>query len=163
LIGALAVSAWGRIRTTQDIDLLVLSHQPARAELIDAFLARGFQPDTIWMELNPMAKDVVSRLIHPLHPGIPLDLVFAVDPQSESALARRQSLQVFGISLWVCSPEDLILLKLKASRPRDFEDALGIIKNPRLQLDFAYLWSWADRLRLQGELHYILQAAGPAG
>lgn len=51
-------------------------------------------------------------------------------------------------------------MKLKASRPHDFEDALGIIKNPHLQLDLPYLWNWADRLGLHGELHYVLQAAG---
>jgi hypothetical protein len=160
LIGALAVNAWGRVRATQDIDLLIRSHQPARSDLIDTLVVRGFQPDTTWIERNPMAKDVVIRLSHPSHPGIPLDLLFATDPQSELALARRRLLQLFGVSLWTCSPEDLIILKLKAGRPHDFEDALGIVKNPHLQLDLAYLWNWADRLGLQGELHYVLQAAG---
>jgi hypothetical protein len=37
---------------------------------------------------------------------------------------------------------------------------ISIAKNPRLQLDLPYLWDWADRLGLQGELHYVLQAAG---
>ncbi len=68
---------------------------------------------------------------------------------------------VIGIPLWVCSAEDLLLLKLKASRPHDFEDALGIVKNPHLQIDLAYLWTWADRLGLQGELQYVLSSAAP--
>lgn len=59
-------------------------------------------------------------------------------------------------------PEDLILLKLKAGRPTDFEDALGIVMNPHLQLDLAYLREWADRLGLQGELRYVLQTATPS-
>lgn len=160
VIGALAVNAWGRVRSTQDIDLLILSREPARAKLINGLLAHRFQRDDAWSEQNPSAKDVVLRLIHPSFPGIPLDLLFAADPHAESALARRRPLNLLGISLWVCSPEDVILLKLKASRPHDFEDALGIVKNPRLQLDLAYLWSWADRLGLQSELHYVLQAAG---
>lgn len=163
LVGALAVNAWGRVRSTEDIDLLVLSREPARAELTDSLLARGFQPDATWIGQNPMAKDRVLRLGHPSHPGIPLDLMFSADPHEESALARRRTLHLLGVSVWVCSPEDLILLKLKASRPHDFEDALGIVKNPHLQLDSAYLWSWADRLGLQGELHYVLQAAASSG
>lgn len=160
LVGALAVNAWGRLRATKDIDLLVLSDLPARTELIDTLLAHEFQIDETWLEHNPMAKDVVMRLTHRSYPSIPLDLLFANDRQSQSALARRHALQLFGISLYVCSPEDLILLKLKAGRPHDFEDALGIVKNPRLQLDLDYLWNWADQLGLHGELSYVLHAAG---
>lgn len=32
--------------------------------------------------------------------------------------------------------------------------------NPHLQIDHSYLWHWVDRLGLQGELQYVLQAAG---
>jgi hypothetical protein len=85
--------------------------------------------------------------------------MFSADPHEEAALARRRTLHLLGVSVWVCSPEDLILLKLKASRPHDFEDALGIVMNPHLQLDLAYLWDWADQLGLHGELQYVLQAA----
>lgn len=159
LVGALAVNAWGRLRATNDIDLLVLSDLPARTELLDALLGQGFNIDETWLEQNPMANDVVMRLAHRSYPTIPLDLLFAHDPQSQSALTRRRSLQLFGISLYVCGPEDLILLKLKASRPHDFEDALGVVKNPHIQLDLDYLWDWADRLGLHGELSYILRAA----
>jgi hypothetical protein len=160
LVGALAVNAWGRLRATQDIDLLVLADEPSRTDLMDALLAREFQIDETWLEHNPMAKDVVMRLTHPSFPSIPLDLLFANDRHSQAAIARRHSLQLFGVSLYVCSPEDLILLKLKAGRPHDFEDSLGVVKNPHLHLDVAYLWSWADKLGLHGELDYVFHAAG---
>lgn len=160
LVGALAVNAWGRVRTTQDIDLLVLSEEPARAAVTDSLVAQGFQLDTRWLEHNPMAGGRVLRLSHPASPGIPLDLLFSSDSHEESILARRRTLHLLGLSLWVCGPEDLIILKLKASRPHDFEDALSIVKNPHLKLDLAYLWNWADRLGLREELHYVLQTAG---
>ncbi len=159
LIGALAVNAWGRVRTTRDVDLLVFSQDPDRTELIDRLLARGFQRDRTWSERNPLAKESILRLTHPSYPGLPLDLLFAADAHGASTLSRRRPLAILGLTLWVCSPEDLILLKLKASRPHDFEDALGIATNPHLQLDRDYLWSWADQLGLQGELHYVLHAA----
>jgi predicted nucleotidyltransferase len=158
LIGALAVAAWGHVRSTRDIDLLVLSEEPGRTELIDSLMARGFARDSQWSEQNPLAKDVVLRLFHGSHPDLPLDLLFAVDAHSQSALARRRALNVLGISLWVCGPEDLVILKLKAGRPHDFEDALGIVKNPGLKLDFSYLDGWAKRLGLSEELQYVLNA-----
>ncbi len=160
LVGAMAVNAWGRIRTTQDIALLVLSEESVQLNLTNALVAHGFQPDNAWVEHNPLAKDRVVRLAHPSFPGLPLDLIFSLDSHEGLALARRRSVDVLGVSVWIASPEDLILLKLKASRPHDFEDALGIVKNPRLHLDLPYLWTWADRLGLHGELHYLLAAAG---
>jgi hypothetical protein len=61
LIGALAVSAWGHVRSTRDIDLLVLSDEPARSELVDSLIAKGFRRDSEWMERNPLAKEVVAN------------------------------------------------------------------------------------------------------
>ena len=43
--------------------------------------------------------------------------------------------------------------------PHDFEDVLSIVSNPGLTLDLDYLWSWAERLGLQSELHYVLISA----
>jgi hypothetical protein len=163
LIGALAVNAWGRLRTTKDIDLLVLSDETAKLQLTDSLVAHGFQPDARWIEHNPMAKDRVLRMNHPAHPGIPLDLIFSADSHEAEVLTRRQSMHLLHVPTWVCSPEDLIILKLKASRPHDFEDALAIVKNPHLQLDLPYLWNWVDRLGLQGELQYVFQAADGGG
>ncbi len=160
LIGALAVNAWGRLRTTQDVDLLVLSDETAKIQLTGSLIAHGFQLDARWIEHIPMAKDRVLRMNHPSHPGIPLDLIFSADAHEAEVLTRRQAMPFLHVPTWVCSPEDLIILKLKASRPHDFEDALGIVKNPRLQLDLSYLWHWADRLGLHGELQYVFQAAG---
>jgi predicted nucleotidyltransferase len=159
VIGALAVTAWGQVRSTRDIDLLVLSEEPGRTQLIDSLKAHGFSPDVEWIERNPLAKDIVLRLFHRSYPSLPLDLLFAIDAHGQSTLARRQCLSVLGISLWVCGPEDLIILKLKAGRPHDFEDALGIVKNPELRLDFHYLKDWAKRLGLHEELQYVLTAA----
>lgn len=159
LIGALAVSAWGHVRSTRDIDLLVLPDEPARSELVESLVAKGFRRDSEWMERNPLAKDVVLRLFHRSHADLPLDLLFAGDAHSQSTLARRRALHVLGSSLFVCSPEDLIILKVKAGRPHDFEDALGIVKNPDLRLDFGYLENWATRLGLSEELQYVLNAA----
>jgi hypothetical protein len=163
LVGALAVNAWGRVRSTRDIDLLILSDEPTKARVLHSLQDRGLELDTLWMEQNPMAKNRVLRFRHPSYPDIPLDLMLSADSHEASTLSRRRPLQLLDVRAWVCGPEDLILMKLKASRPHDFEDVLGIVKNPHLALDLDYLWKWADGLGLQGELHYVLQAASGKG
>jgi hypothetical protein len=163
LIGAVALGAWGRPRTTHDLDFLVLVKEEHYPKLIAALSSSDIKIDQRGLDANPMAKGRVTRFISSAHPRYPLDLIYVRDPQESAAVERRQTVALHGLLLPVVSPEDLILLKLKAGRPTDFDDVIGIVKNPRLQLDLAYLWSWADRLGLQGELHYVLQATATSG
>lgn len=163
LIGAAALGAWGRPRATRDLDLLVLVDEESRARFIAQLSLSDIRVNQRWLDANPMAKERVTRFTAPSCPDYPLDIIYAADLHERETLARAQTVLLQGLSLTVVSPEDLILLKLKASRPTDFDDVIGIVKNPRLQLDLAYLWNWVDRLGLQGELQYVFQAADGGG
>lgn len=163
VIGAVALGAWGRPRATRDLGLLVLADPQAVDTLIASLSSSGIVVNEQWAEANPTAKGRVTRFSSPAHPKYPLDIIYAADSQERAAVERKRSTVLHGHSLWVASPEDLMLLKLKAGRPTDFDDVIGIVKNPRLRLDLNYLWNWADRLGLQGELHYVLQAAATGG
>ena len=124
----------------------------------------GFAINETWHDADPIAREVVLRLAHPTAPHFPVDLVFSLEPSFDrTVLDRRRAVDLHGLTIWMSSPEDLILMKLRASRPRDFDDVVSIVKNPRLQLDCDYLWNWADQLGLQGELHYVLHAGGVGG
>lgn len=160
VIGAVALGAWGRMRATHDLDFLVLVDEPHREELIAQLSSSGMMVNQQWLAANPMAKSRVTRFTAREHPDYPLDIIYASDPHECQVLIRAQKITLLGVSFPVVGAEDLILLKLKAGRPTDFDDVISIVKNPHLQLDLAYLWSWADRLSLEEELHYILQAAG---
>jgi hypothetical protein len=163
VIGALALGVWGTPRATYDVDFLVLAQCTDPQPFLDLLQTTGFAINETWHEANPMAREVVLRLTHPTAPHFPVDLVFSQGPFDRAVLDRRRAVDLRGLTVWMSSPEDLLLMKLRASRPRDFDDVISIAKNPRLQLDLNYLWHWANRLRLQGELHYVLQAAGSKG
>jgi hypothetical protein len=159
LIGALALGAYGRPRATHDVDLLVLTDSATSHSYLDPLRAKGFVVAADWHEANPMARNVVMRLKHTSAPDFPLDLIFATSPLHKNALERRKSIDLHRTQVSVSSAEDLILLKLSASRPRDFDDVMGIVGNAGASLDLDYLWSWAERLGLQSELHYVLISA----
>jgi len=55
----------------------------------------------------------------------------------------------------VISPEDIILHKIKAGRPHDFDDAISFFTNHRDALDHDYLNRWALRLGVREELDYL--------
>jgi hypothetical protein len=136
VIGALAVGAWGRPRATQDIDLLILLEESTQSEF------------TAWL-------GSAIRLRHRSHP---VDLIIPGDAHEREALTRRVSLIIEGQPVWMATPEDLILLKLKACRDHDLVDARSIVHQQAARLDLNYLRNWADRLHLQNELRYVLSA-----
>lgn len=159
VIGALALGIYGTPRATYDVDFLILAQCNDPQPFLGLLRAAGFAINQTWHDANLMAREVVLRLTHPVAPHFPVDLVFALVPFDRAVLDRRRAVDFHGVTLWMSSPEDLILMKLRASRPRDFDDVISIVKNPRLQLDLDYLWNWADQLGLQGELQYVLQTA----
>lgn len=158
LIGALALSAWGQPRATKDIDLLILLNESSQEELLRGLVSSGFLKDEAWSKHNPMLQGVMVRL---QSGDVPIDLLVPRDAQEEEALLRRRMIEVDGLSLWIVSPEDLVLMKLKAGRPYDFGDVVTVIGRQGDALDLEYLFRWARRLGIREELDYVLgQSAG---
>ena len=119
-----------------------------------AFIERDeFTVDAEWARSNPMVRDRHIRL---LRRTVPVDLLLPRDAHDEQVLKRRRRKALGALKLWVISAEDLILHKLKAGRPRDFEDSLSVIVRQGDRLDLEYLSHWGNRLGLREELTYLL-------
>lgn len=153
LIGAMALSVWGRPRATLDLDFLVLADAEGLGRLRLAAQGWGFEVNESWMEWNPLLRESQIRL---LYRGIPVDILLPRDEHDRQALQRRRRKKLGARMLWVASAEDFILQKLKVGRPRDFEDAATIIARQQGRIDQVYLRSWARRLGILRELTYIL-------
>jgi hypothetical protein len=67
--------------------------------------------------------------------GTPVDLVFAGLPFEHTAIARAPSIEVGGYPVRVCTPEDLIVLKIISTRPRDHEDIRSVVRRQGPRLD----------------------------
>ena len=68
-----------------------------------------------------------------------VDLIFAALPYEDEAISRAKAIEVKTGVVRICSPEDLILHKIVAQRPRDHEDVEGIFRYRHAELDYAYL------------------------
>jgi hypothetical protein len=91
---------------------------------------------------------------------IDIDVFLAESKYQASLLARRRWMKLNGIEAWLVSPEDLVLLKLMANRPRDLVD-VGDVLFVQGQLDIAYMREWADALGIQDRLETALAAHYP--
>lgn len=136
-IGGVTVQVWGQPRMTQDIDLTVFTNLRNEPEYIAAFLAR-YTPK--FFDANQFA---LTNRVLPMftNSGIGIDVTLGGLSDTSEALARS-SYQPFvgGISLRICSPDDLIIMKTVAARPRDWLDVESVIIRQDT-LDWEYILS----------------------
>jgi hypothetical protein len=154
VIGAFALSAWGRPRATLDLDFMILADDIS--DRLSAMLAAaGFQIDLRWSEYNPMIRAVQRRF---RLGAIAVDILLPRDSHDRHAFNKRRRKLFRRRYVWFASPEDLILQKLKSGRPQDFSDAVSILQRSGKSLDLGYLRRWAKRLALTAELDHILRS-----
>jgi hypothetical protein len=71
--------------------------------------------------------------------GTRIDLVWARLPYEHKAIARATMEEVAGHRARVCRPDDLIIHKILAGRPKDREDVRAIVRHQLTRLDRRYL------------------------
>ena len=162
LVGGLAVSAWGRVRATQDIDVLADSvpsplQEPAlRNRLGAVWEARGCIVE--WRVGMP--DDPIPLLLHLVLPPpaqTAIDVLWAWKGWQREALARVCTVRVARTTIAVLHPEDLILMKLEAGGPLDLLDVESILLANPPELDQERLFKAATKLRVRTVLNQCLQ------
>jgi hypothetical protein len=136
IIGGMALLRWGEQRMTKDVDITLLTGFGDEERYIRALTA-GFEP------LVPNAIDFALRnRVLPVRTkaGFKANIALGALPFEEQAVTRATD-YVFaeGVSLRVCSAEDLVVMKAFAARPQDWIDVEGILIRQCGQLDFAYI------------------------
>jgi predicted nucleotidyltransferase len=129
-IGGLAVALIGRPRITQDIDAIVL----LGAVSIPEFLRRSKEVGFSSRVPDAAAFAEKSRVLLLRHDEtrVPIDLSIGFLPFEEEVVRRARTMRAKGLEIPVATPEDLLILKAIAGRPRDIVDIEGLIaSNPR--------------------------------
>ena len=72
---------------------------------------------------------------------IRLDLIFSFSPYEREALLRVRHVEIDAVLVRFASPEDIVILKLVAGRPRDLEDVRHILAMQE-EIDGAYIRGW---------------------
>ena len=132
LFGAQAAIVWGSPRLSADVDITA-AIAPA---VIDSFIEtmRRHEFDLVCADSDFLAR---TRVLPFIHRGthIPLDVVLAGPGLEEDFLRRAIAVDVQGIRVPVISPEDLIITKVLAGRPKDIEDIRSVTHERRASLD----------------------------
>ena len=135
-IGGIAVQRWGEVRVTRDVDLTLLTGFGGEGVYVQSLL--GQYPSR---HADPVRLARTSRvMLLNSAGGIGLDISLGALPFEERMIASASFFEFSpGLELRTCSAEDLMILKLFASRPLDLRDAEGIALRHAPQLDWAYI------------------------
>lgn len=133
VVGGVAASLLGRPRVTKDVDLVALVAESEWPSLLEAGRRLGFEQRAA----DALAFARVSRVLLLKHTPtqIELDLSFAGLPFEIEMIERATPHTVRGTTFRVASPEDIVVMKALALRPRDIADIEAIIElHPELDL-----------------------------
>lgn len=134
LFGAQAVLVWGRPRFTGDVDVTVEIRDDQVKPFIAAMSAAGFD-----LRLPGGVDAFVARtrvlpfLYTPTR--TPLDVVVAGPGPEQEFLERARRVDLGAVEVPVLSPEDLVITKILAARPKDLDDVEGILRERGSELD----------------------------
>jgi len=145
-IGALPVLAWGRVRATTDIDLVVavgaewgrLCAALARRGMIER---KQIGPTTATDPLPDVAVFYSSG-----DPPVRIDVFVAKTDFERAVVATAREASVLGMTVRLARPEASIIYKLLAQRRLDLDDVEGIFEARQAAgetLDWRFLDEWA--------------------
>ncbi|MCW5979161.1 MAG: hypothetical protein KIT09_13880 [Bryobacteraceae bacterium] len=145
-IGGIAVQRWGEPRVTRDVDLTLITGFGGEAPYVDALLAAF--PARMEEAREFALRHRVLLLRAPGGVGIDVSLGAL---EFEEVVVSRASVYSFapGVDIRTCSAEDLVVLKIFASRPLDMRDAESVVIRHGDRLDWRYI---EDQLRQLAEL-----------
>ncbi len=139
IIGGIAVSLLGKPRLTADLDAMFLLSVDDIPRLIKMAKFGGIVPRIGAVEEFARKNRVV--LLRHQESGTHIDISLGMLPFEEEAVERSVMVQAGTLSVRLPTPEDLIILKAVANRPRDLLDIQTIIES-HPDLDRKRVESW---------------------
>ncbi len=135
-IGGVAVQRWGQPRVTRDVDITLLTGFGSEKPFVDKLLShyRGRQQDAAEFARRARVLLLASSS------GIGIDVSLGALPFEQLVVSRATTYSfASGVDLRTCSAEDLMVMKLFASRAIDIRDAEGIAVRHSRTLDWQYI------------------------
>jgi hypothetical protein len=139
IIGGIAASLLGTPRYTVDLDAVFLLSTDDIPILLHAAAAQGIEPRS--EDAEAFARKNRVLLLRHVSTGTDIDLVLGILPFEVEMVERSQIVDAGPLKLRLPTPEDLIILKAVAHRPKDISDIQAIAANyPELDKERIQYW-----------------------
>lgn len=136
VIGGIAANIYGYVRSTVDIDITIMA-EIDQLEHVLAIFANDYssvQPDPLAFLRRTFFVPIRHRVTN-----VRVDVTAALSNIERRMLERSQRRFFNTVEVSVCTIEDLLIMKLVASRTKDLLDLEELIARHRVNLDLDYL------------------------
>jgi len=142
--GSLASNLYGIPRSTMDIDLIIAITDESLIDMTSA-LPSDFHLDP-QITFEAVTGTTRYTLEIPDHNYKAELFLLSDDPHDKSRFARRHARPLVGREVYIPTPEDVIISKLRwylrAKRGKDWDDARDVLAVQQNGLDFDYIRRW---------------------
>jgi hypothetical protein len=125
VIGGVAVIAHGVKRLTTDVDAVIQGSAVDIAVLLRTLARSRIEPRIERVE--SFARENLVLLMRHAETGVELDISLGFTAFEIEALAARQRIRFGTVLAPMATPEDLIIFKALAARPKDVGDATALL------------------------------------
>lgn len=154
IVGGISVIAWGRSRTTDDIDI-ILDHRKLNVTDFVSYLTENnffadledFQGFNSQDHCTIFFKDGLFRI----------DIIGIYNQDNQISIDRAILIDFFGIKIRIDNPESLIAHKLLFGSDQDIEDAYAILVRLDNKINKDSLLWYAERLQVSNKLKKLLK------
>ena len=155
IMGGIAVRVHGIPRPTYDVDFEVATTEAQLTMFFDQAERLGYEVPSIyrtgWRDVLASMPLVKLKSFLAAGKSIDVDIFLEETDFQRSVMSRRQLVEFEGKKIWFVTPEDLVLLKLIANRPRDLGDVADVLF-VQGELDRVYMHHWATKLGIEDRL-----------
>ena len=137
LFGAQAAIFHGVARLTADVDVTVLPEPHSTGRLASAMEANGFRLRVTATD-DFVARTRVLPFVHSAT-RLPVDVVLAGPGIEEQFLDRAEFHVLEGVRVPIATVEDLVTMKILAGRPKDLDDAKGMLRARSEEIDLDHV------------------------
>jgi Nucleotidyl transferase of unknown function (DUF2204) len=157
-IGGVAVALIAQPRMTRDIDAVIWLEPDRWDDFIQSGAKYGIQPRL--SDAVDFARLRRVLLLKHQPTGVDIDLSFGALPFEQEVIERAVQLSLGSLYLKISTPEDLIIMKAIAQRPKDLADIDAIIQTVK-NIDHERVEYWvqqfADALEMPELMNNIRQ------
>ena len=137
LFGAQAAIFHGVARLTADVDVTVLPELHSTGGLASVMEANGFRLRVTATD-DFVARTRVLPFVHSAT-RLPVDVVLAGPGIEEQFLDRAEFHVLEGVRVPIATVEDLVTMKILAGRPKDLDDAKGMLRARSEEIDLDHV------------------------
>jgi hypothetical protein len=146
--GSFAMSAYGEIRFTRDIDVVLQISEGRATRFAQLFTADYYVSEE--SVKRAISRRSMFNVINHEHGG-KIDCIVMKDTDfARTSFSRRYKVTISGIEFWTTTREDLIVAKLSWARDTHSEMQIRDIANlTSSEYDSDYVAGWIERLALE--------------